>query len=216
MSLTIAAIVRALSYIVVKHTSSRQHRDAAFRGDRKFSQTRYAAPLQVQRSIAMVEEQAADTFRQIPRECIVRVPPWTWFLLSLLTGVGLHRIVPLRFLPPPADSLLGWVVVGLAMALLAWSERQFARHRTSHDHRAVASALITAGPFKFSRNPVYLGLLILLVGFGMALNTLWLFLSAPLAMLVMRFHVVPKEEACLEQLFPDAYPRYRQSVRRWL
>jgi len=129
--------------------------------------------------------------------------------------------MPLHFLSPPVDSLVGWGMVGLGMvglgmAPLAWSERQFAHHNTSHDHRAVASALITTGPFQFSRNPVYIGLLILLVGLAMVLNTLWVLFFALLALLVMHFHVVPREEACLEQLFPDAYPSYRQSVRRWL
>ncbi|MCA1798060.1 MAG: isoprenylcysteine carboxylmethyltransferase family protein [Xanthomonadaceae bacterium] len=124
--------------------------------------------------------------------------------------------MPLEVLPPTVNSLFGWVVVGLGMAVLAWSEQQFSRHRTSHDHKAVASTLITTGPFRFSRNPVYLGLSILLVGFAITLNILWLLLAAPLALLVMQLHVVPREEACLEQLFPEAYPRYRQSVRRWL
>ena len=164
----------------------------------------------------MAEEQAGDTVRQTPPECIVRIPPWTWFLLSLLAGVGLQRIVPLRFPTPIADSLLGWVVVGLGMVLLAWSERQFSRHKTSHDHRAVASVLIITGPFRFSRNPVSIGLLFLLAGLAITLNTLWVLLFAPLPFLVMQFHVVPREEACLEQLFPDTYPSYRQSVRRWL
>jgi len=160
----------------------------------------------------MVEEQIGNT---TPHECTVRVPPWVWFLLSLLAGVGLQRIEPLSF-PVPVDSLIGWIVVSAGMALLAWSERQFTLQRTSHDHREVASALITTGPFRFSRNPVYLGLMILLVGLAIAMNTLWILLFAPLAMLVMQFHVVPKEEACLEKLFLDAYPSYRQSVRRWL
>lgn len=164
----------------------------------------------------MEKDQAGGTGRQIPQECIVRVPPWTWFLLALLAGVGLQRIIPLGFLPPPADSLVGWVAVGLGLALLAWSELQFARYKTSHDHRAIASALITTGPFQFSRNPVYIGLFILLVGFAMTLNTLWILFFAPLALLVMQFHVVPREEACLKQIFPDAYLSYRQSVRRWL
>jgi len=164
----------------------------------------------------MAKEQTGDTVRQLPPECIVRVPPWTWFLLALIAGVGLQRVIPLRFLPPPADSLLGWVVVGLGMALLAWSEWQFAHHKTSHDHRAVPSSLITTGPFQFSRNPVYLGLLILLIGLAMALNMLWVLFCMLLPLLVMQFHVVPREEACLEHLFPDTYPSYRQSVRRWL
>ena len=164
----------------------------------------------------MAKEQAGDTFQQTPPECIVRVPPWTWFLLSLLAGVGLQRLVLLQLLPSPVDSLLGWIVVGLGMALLAWSERQFAHHKTSHDHRAIASDLITTGPFQFSRNPVYIGLLILMLGLAMALNTLWVLFFTLLPLLVLHFHVVPREEACLEQLFPDTYPSYRQSVRRWL
>ncbi|MEX2409845.1 MAG: isoprenylcysteine carboxylmethyltransferase family protein [Candidatus Paceibacterota bacterium] len=161
----------------------------------------------------MEEEQIGNT--SPPDECIVRVPPWVWFLLSMLAGVGLQRFVPLSF-PAQLDSLIGWIVVGAGMALLAWSERQFTLQKTSHDHREIASTLITTGPFRFSRNPVYLGLLILLLGLAISLNTLWILFFAPLVMLVMQFHVVPKEEVCLEKLFPDTYPRYRQSVRRWL
>ena len=164
----------------------------------------------------MTEEQSGDTFSQLPQECVVRVPPWLWFLLSLLAGIGLHRVAPLHIPAPEVGTLIGWGVVGVGMAMLAWTERQFARHSTSHDHRAVASALITTGPFQYSRNPVYLGLAILLVGFALALNILWLVLSAPIAVFVMQFHVVPQEEACLARLFPDAYPPYHQSVRRWL
>ncbi|MGB8634827.1 MAG: isoprenylcysteine carboxylmethyltransferase family protein [Rhodanobacteraceae bacterium] len=164
----------------------------------------------------MKEQSVTEQAQQIPPECVVRVPPWAWFLLSLLAGMGLQRIVPLEFPALPASSMIGWVVVAMGMVLLAWAERQFASHSTSHDHRAVASSLITTGPFQYSRNPVYLGLAILLAGFALALNTPWLVFFAPLAMLVMQFHVVPKEEACMEKLFPHAYPRYRQSVRRWL
>lgn len=170
----------------------------------------------IRRIFVLTKERAGDTLQQIPKECIVRVPPWTWFLLALLAGVGLQRLVPLQLLPSPDDSLVGWVVVGLGMVLLAWSERQFAHHKTSHDHRAIASELITTGPFQFSRNPVYIGLLILMLGLAMALNTLWVLFLTLLPLLVMQVHVVPREEACLEQLFPDAYPSYRQSVRRWL
>jgi len=164
----------------------------------------------------MEGQKSSDTVRQISQDCVVSVPPWVWFLLSLLAGLGLQRIVPLEFLPSEAGSLFGWVVVAFGMAILAWSKREFARHRTSHDNRAVASTLITTGPFQFSRNPVYLGLFVMLTGFAMAFNALWLLITTPLAMLVMQFHVVPREESCLEQLFPDTYPGYRRLVRRWL
>ncbi len=164
----------------------------------------------------MKREKTSDTVQQIPQECIVRIPPWVWFLLSLLAGLGLHRIVPLGFMPPEAGSIFGWVIVGLGMAILALSERQFARHRTSHDNRGITSALITTGPFRLSRNPVYLGLMIMLVGLAVTFNVLWLLISMPLAFLVIQFHVVPKEEACLQQLFPNTYTGYQSSVRRWL
>jgi len=164
----------------------------------------------------MVENQGADTVRPIPSECVVRIPPWIWYLVALSVGVGLQRIVPLEIVSQTVHSLIGWIVLGSGMALLAWSELMFSRHKTSHDHKSVASALITTGPFRFSRNPVYLGMSILLAGIALTLNIPWLLLTAPLALLVMQFHVVPKEEACLEQLFPEAYPRYCQSVRRWL
>ena len=164
----------------------------------------------------MSKKEARNNGRQVPEACIVRVPPSTWFLFALLAGIGLQRILPLGLLLPPAYSMVGWVVVGLGMALLAWSELQFARHKTSHNRRATVSTLITTGPFRFSRNPVYIGLFVLLAGLAVALNTLWILFFAPLSLLVMQFHVVPREEACLEQMSPEAYPSYRQAVRRWL
>lgn len=164
----------------------------------------------------MTKDQALLDARHTPPVCIVRVPPWIWFLLPLLLGFVLNRFAPLAFLPPSADFVVGWVVMGLGMAVLAWSERAFASHETSHDHRNVASALITTGPFRFSRNPVYIGLFVLLAGTAMTLNSLWILLLAPLSLVVMQFHVIPKEEACLDQLFPNDYPEYRRSVRRWL
>ena len=70
----------------------------------------------IHRDLAMTKEPIGDTAPQIPQDCVVRVPPWAWFLLALLAGLGLQRIVPFRFLPPPADALLGWIVVGSGMA----------------------------------------------------------------------------------------------------
>ncbi len=63
----------------------------------------------------MKEQSVTEQAQQIPPECVVRVPPWAWFLLSLLAGMGLQRIVPLEFPALPASSMIGWVVVAMGM-----------------------------------------------------------------------------------------------------
>jgi len=80
----------------------------------------------------------------------------------------------------------------------------------------IASALCTSGPFRFSRNPIYLGDWLILVGVSLLLSTFWPLLFAPLIWIMLRFGVIRHEEAHLEAKFGDAYRGYKTRVRRWL
>ena len=78
------------------------------------------------------------------------------------------------------------------------------------------SALITDGPYRFSRNPSYVSLTLLYVGLGIILNNAWALLLVIPVLLVMHFGVVLREERHLEAVFGDEYVRYKSTVRRWL
>ena len=92
----------------------------------------------------------------------------------------------------------------------------FARHRTTVNPYSGASTLCTRGPFRFSRNPIYLGDWFLLAGVSLLLGTFWPLLFAPLIWIMIRFGVIRHEEVHLEAKFGDAYRDYKARVRRWI
>ncbi len=111
---------------------------------------------------------------------------------------------------------LGWLAVGIGLALFAWTLVTFRRHRTTVNPYVGASALCTGGPFRFSRNPIYLGDWFILAGVALLLGTAWPLAFAPLIWVMLRFGVIRHEEAHLEAKFGDAYRDYKTRVRRWL
>ncbi|MFZ5576066.1 MAG: methyltransferase family protein [Pseudomonadota bacterium] len=111
---------------------------------------------------------------------------------------------------------LGWLLVGVGVALFAWTLVTFVRHRTTVNPYKAASALCTGGPFRFSRNPIYLGDWFLLAGVSLLLHTAWPLLFAPLVWALLRYGVIRHEEAHLEARFGDDFRAYRARVRRWL
>ena len=151
---------------------------------------------------------------QRPRTLILPPAPYAaavlggWWLdrheLALPLGLG------------KATHPLGWLAVGIGLALFAWTLRTFARHRTTVNPYSGASTLCTRGPFRFSRNPIYLGDWFLLSGVSLLLGTFWPLVFAPLIWIMIRFGVIRHEEVHLEAKFGDAYRDYKARVRRWI
>jgi protein-S-isoprenylcysteine O-methyltransferase Ste14 len=160
----------------------------------------------------MERNQARNTQR--PRTLILPPAPYA---AALLGGWWLDR----HEFAMPLDlgvemRPLGWIAIGIGLALFAWTLWTFMRHRTTVNPYAGASALCTAGPFRFSRNPIYLGDWFFLAGISLLLNTVWPLLFAPLIWIMLRFGVIRHEEAHLEAKFGDAYRDYKLRVRRWI
>ena len=131
-------------------------------------------------------------------------------------GIGLERLLPLRFLPAIAESFIAKPILFAGILLTAWSMFEFQRHGTSLAHDTPTTALVTSGPFRFSRNPTYVGFVLLMLGFSLSFRSLWaLLLIAPVIFAIQRF-TVSREEAYLEQEFGEDYVSYKTSVRRWL
>ena len=147
---------------------------------------------------------------------MVRVPPLLLLLLFAGLIALLARFAPLgTFLAQPALAI-GLAAVGAAIALGA--VREFARARTTVDplHPENASALVTGGPFAFSRNPMYLGFLLILVAEAAWLGSVSGLIPVPLfALWVTRLQILP-EEAALREKFGDAFTRYAHRTRRWI
>jgi protein-S-isoprenylcysteine O-methyltransferase Ste14 len=111
---------------------------------------------------------------------------------------------------------LGWLAVGIGLALFVWTLWTFARHHTTVNPYSGATTLCTRGPFRFSRNPIYLGDWFLLSGAALLLGTLWPLAFAPFIWVMLRFGVIRHEEVHLEAKFGDAYRDYKARVRRWI
>jgi len=143
-------------------------------------------------------------------------PPLAW-ALAVVTGFVLDWLEPLEFVPEdwPA-GLLGAVVFVLALALGVWALDTMTRAGTNVPTNRPTTTIVEVGPYRFTRNPIYMGMFGGLIGLGIAFDNLWLPLMLVPFALVIRYGVVAREEAYLERKFGDAYRRYRQRVRRWL
>jgi protein-S-isoprenylcysteine O-methyltransferase Ste14 len=149
---------------------------------------------------------------------IARMPPVGWFALCLLAGYVVDRLRP-----APLGPWLGSVRLPAAGALLAaaaflglWTLALFARHRTTPMPEGQPAALLTSGPFRVSRNPLYVAGVAAELAVGLFLDSGWIALSAlPLFVALDRL-VIPREEARLRATFGAAYAAYAARVRRWL
>ena len=143
------------------------------------------------------------------------VPP-VWAVLSALAMLALHRWLPgALWLQPPATALsLLPVLAGIALALSA--ARLFVRAGTPIEPWASPSALVAAGPYRFTRNPMYLGLALCLAGLALWLGTTTPLLVIPLFVLVITLGFIRREERRLEERFGEPYRHYRARVRRWI
>lgn len=144
-----------------------------------------------------------------------RIIPPGYLLLSLLLMLALHRYLPLlRLIPQPYNYTgVSLIVIGLCLGVLGAG--MFRRAGTPVRPFHTSTALVVRGVFRYSRNPMYLGLLLILLGTALLLGSLTPFLVIPLFFWVISEGFVKHEERFLEQLFGEAYREYRQRVRRW-
>jgi protein-S-isoprenylcysteine O-methyltransferase Ste14 len=146
---------------------------------------------------------------------IVR-PPIAW-AVAVLAGFALNWLMPLPFVPAAAPAgWLGAMVFALALALFAWAITTITGAGSNVRTSLPTTTIVDIGPYRFTRNPIYLAMALGLIGFAIALNSLWLLLALVLFALVIRYGVVAREEAYLERKFGDVYRRYCARVRRWL
>ncbi|MBR0672288.1 methyltransferase family protein [Neoroseomonas soli] len=144
----------------------------------------------------------------------VRIPPPALVAGALIAAWGLHRVVPVPLGPPLPE--LGLLVVFAALALIGMAVLVMMKAGNDPRPDKPDTALVEAGPYRFSRNPIYLGFLVAAVGFALRWGDLWGWLAVIASHLMLDRLVVAKEEAYLATRFGPAYEGYRRRVRRWL
>ena len=146
----------------------------------------------------------------------VVAPPPLIYLGPLVLGLLLNRRFPVLFLPRRIAHIVGWPLVGGGMLLAGWFFRTMKRADTPIDPREPVSRLVTAGPFRYTRNPAYLAMTMIYGGITSLANALPSILFLPAVLLVMRRGVIEREERYLEGKFGEEYLRYKARVRRWI
>jgi len=146
----------------------------------------------------------------------IRVPPPLIYLLALLLGLLLNRRLRVPFLSRGVARVLGWPLVGGALALTAWFVRTLRGADTTLRTDKPVSSLVQDGPFRYSRNPGYLSLTMLYAGIAIRRNALWAILLLPLVVYVIQREVIEREERYLERTFGEEYLAYKRGVRRWV
>ena len=150
----------------------------------------------------------------VPRLGLVR-PPLV-YLASIVSGVLLHLGWPFPFLPGRLAAGLGAPVVAVAIALFAYAAGTFRAAGTPVPARKPTTVIVRSGPYRFSRNPIYLAFSLLQLGIAIWVNSLWLVATLVGAVVLMHGVVIPREEEYLQRRFGAPYLAYKTAVRRWL
>ncbi|MGH7573320.1 MAG: methyltransferase family protein [Gemmatimonadota bacterium] len=126
-----------------------------------------------------------------------------------------YGLRPPRLVPPPWDDV-GLVLLGAGATLVVWPIVLFQRAGTSHDPAERPTALVESGPYRLTRNPMYLGVSAILLGIGLLVGTIPFLLVPAVFLLTMNLTWVPREERALEEEIGEPYRVYRGRVRRWI
>lgn len=146
----------------------------------------------------------------------VRVPPPLFYVLATLGGYLLNRRWPLRVVAGDGIKVIAGSLALASVALMASSIGNFRRVRTSIVPVRPATTLVITGPYRFTRNPMYVGLAALTLAMGLFMNSWWPILLLLPALLLVRFFVIAPEERYLQRRFGADYVAYMHDVRRWV
>ena len=144
----------------------------------------------------------------------VRIPPPVLVVAALILAWGLQRLIPVQLGPPVLP--LGGMLIFLAMAWVGWSILVMVRAGNDPRPDKPDTHFVESGPYRFGRNPIYLGFVAFLAGVALSWGTLWAWLAVGALFLALDIMVVRREEAYLRSRFPEEYATYAERIRRWI
>ena len=146
----------------------------------------------------------------------VALPPPLIFLGYLISALLLHWAVPFRLPWPLPLRILGGLLLIGGFALGASAVREMRKAHTTPEPHKPTTALVTAGPYRFTRNPIYIGFLLVFLGLTLLAGTLWGLLLSPFLIGTVTRWIIHAEETYLDDKFEDEYRAYFARVHRWL
>jgi protein-S-isoprenylcysteine O-methyltransferase Ste14 len=144
------------------------------------------------------------------------VRPPLVYLIALIAGIVMQMVMPIPFLTRTLAMPLGALLVVIAMALFSYSVAKFRGAGTPVPARKPTTTIVRTGPYRFSRNPIYLAFSLFQLGIAIWIDSVWLLGTLVGAVALMHYVVIPREEQYLEREFGAQYLDYKASVRRWL
>jgi protein-S-isoprenylcysteine O-methyltransferase Ste14 len=149
----------------------------------------------------------------------VKFPPPLLFVVAFLAGWLLHRRWPLPLTGADWSApreLLGAILMVAALSLIVWSMATFVRHRTAIYPNRPASRVVRDGPYRRTRNPMYVSMTVLYTGLTLVVNSWLPLLFLPVALALLVTLVITREERYLRSAFGEEYAVYCREVGRWL
>ena len=146
----------------------------------------------------------------------VIAPPPLIYLGGLITGFAIQARLPLPLLLPKGlRRFLGSLLLGGSIALIAGAMRKFQQAETSYHPNEPTTTLISEGPYRLTRNPLYLSLTMLYTAIALFGDAFWVMALLPVIVRVMNYGVIEREEHYLERKFGDQYLQYKGRTPRW-
>ncbi len=145
-----------------------------------------------------------------------KVLPPVWFLLSIISAIALHLYLPVKQLLFPPLTYLGIVAIAIGIIMVLFCAYLFRQKNTTIKPFEESSYLLREGIFNYSRNPIYLGMIIVLIGLWIVLGSLSPGLIIPIFAVLIQELFIKAEEQMLNAKFGEEYQEYKATVRRWI
>ena len=145
-----------------------------------------------------------------------KIMPPTYFMILLVLAVVFNFIFPIRTIVRFPYNHLGWVLVLEGVVLNIWADGIFKKRKTTVKPGEKSSELVIKGPFKISRNPMYFGMVLILLGVAVVCGDLVSFLFPIIFIILIEFLFIPLEEREMQSIFGKKYLNYKKHVRRWV
>ena len=145
-----------------------------------------------------------------------RILPPVYFLAAIAIMAGLHYLAPIGIILRPPITYLGVLLIAIGLGVVGWPAAAFGRVGTPIKPFEDSTHLVTGGMYRVSRNPMYLGMVVVLLGIAVLFGNISPFISIPIFVWLIQKNFIRLEEAMLEKTFGDEYREYKNVVRRWL
>lgn len=145
-----------------------------------------------------------------------KILPPVYLVLALILMLGLHLAIPITSFITPLTEIIGVAIILGSIAIILHSVFLFRRAKTALRPFEESTRLVTWGLYRFCRNPIYLGMVLVLIGVALVLGTLSPFLVIPVFALQIQKEFVLAEEKFLERIFGEEYLNYKHKIPRWI